>query len=118
MSTVTLDLPLLEAMALVKRLNGRGGMTAAEADALQRGHQRLAKALQGSGAPQSGIETIAEELVGERVRIKTTSNKTYVGELERISGFRTAIVKDKPFSHPINLSRVESIEPVRVEAAA
>jgi len=118
MSTLTVGLPLLEAMALDKRLKGKGGLTAAEADAAQRGHQRIAQALEGSGAPQSGVETIAEELVGERVRIKTNYGKTFEGELERLAGFRTAIVKDEPFSHPINLSRVESIEPVRAEVAA
>lgn len=119
MKGVSVDFPPLEAMALVKRLNGRGGMTAAECDAAQRGHQRLAQAIGGeAGSYESGIETVAETLVGEPVRVQTMYGKTFEGELERISVFGTVVIKDEPFSHPVNLSLVRSIEPVREEVAA
>jgi hypothetical protein len=119
MSGVTVTFPPLEAMALDKRLSGRGGMTAAECDAAQRAHQRVASALTKEvGSYESGIETIAESLIGEEVSLKTTYGKTFTGRLDRLSGFRTVIIADEPFSHPINLSLVESIEPVRSEVPA
>jgi hypothetical protein len=119
MSGITVTFPPLEAMALAKQLGGQGGMSAAECDAAQRGHQRIVSALTAEvGSYESGIVTIAESLIGEEVRLKTTYGKIFTGKLERLSGFRTAVIAVKPFSHPINLSLVESIEPVRSEVAA
>lgn len=119
MSKIRLDLPLLEAMALAKRLDGKGGLSAAECDAAQRGHQRLVQALSKADASsyESGIETIAESLVGETVRLERTDGRIYEGELEKVAGFRTAFIKDEPFSHPVNLSLVKSIKAVERVAA-
>lgn len=120
MTGVLVDFPALEAMALVKRLSGDGGMTAAECDAAQRAHQRIASALQLDPTLnyQPGLQTIAEELVGEVVRVKRHDGRVLEGELEKVTGFRSIFVKDDPFSHPVNLSLVKSIEPVRAEVAA
>jgi hypothetical protein len=119
MTGLSVDMPALEVMALVKRLDGHGGMTAAECDAAQRGHERLRQALSGQSVPyESGIETIAESLVGEVVRLEKQDGRVYEGELEKLVGFRTAVVKDEPFSHPVNLSTVKSIAAVRSEVAA
>jgi len=119
MTGLSVDIPVLEVMALVKRLDGHGGMSAAECDAAQRGHERLKAVLAGrSISYESGIETIAESLVGEVVRVEKNDGRVYEGELEKLVGFRTAVVKDEPFSHPVNLSMVRSIEPVRAEVAA
>jgi len=119
MKSVSIGFPLLEAMALAKRLEGKGGMSAAECDAAQRAHQRIVTTLAGeTDCLPSGLETIAESLVGEEVRVETSYGKVIRGELEKITGFRSIVVKGHPFSHPVNLSLVKSIEPVRAEVAA
>jgi hypothetical protein len=119
MKNVLVGFPLLEAMALVKRLDDKGGMSAAECDAAQRAHQRLVTVLAGEAdALPSGVETIATSLVGEQVRVKTSHGRVFQGQLEKITGFRSIVIKDHPFSHPVNLSLVKSIEPVRSEVAA
>jgi hypothetical protein len=115
------DFPLPEADALLKRLDGQP-LLPSEAEAAERGRNRLAQAVAvetgASGHHESGIESIAHALIGEPVRLETNYGKVLEGELEKVTGFRSVVIKDEPFSHPVNLSLVRTIEPVEQAVAA
>jgi hypothetical protein len=107
---VLINLPLPEAFALLKRLDERESLTAADCAAVERATERLRGAVAGGEGFPTANETLAEALVGEQVRVETIYGKTFEGTLEKITGFRSIIVSDEPFSHPVNLSLVRSIQ--------
>lgn len=118
MTGVLIDFPLPEAFALLKRLDERESLTAADCAAVERATERLRGAVAGGDGFPTPNETLAEALVGEPVRVETVYGKTFEGTLEKITGFRSIIVSDEPFSHPVNLSLVRTIEPATQEVAA
>jgi len=116
------DFPLDEAQGVLARLNGEHPMSAREVAAANAGERRLRQAVaveihaSGSAEEPSGLEAIAESLVGESVRILTTHGSVKRGQLERLSGFRTLMIRGADGLFPINLSRVSSIQAERVAA--
>lgn len=122
---VLLEPPILEAEAALKFMDDHDSMTGAECDAAQRFRERLRQAIaveRGAGGseaqPEGGMEEIAKALIGQRVRVATFHGSVKTGVLRRLSGFRTVIVEDGEYRHPVNLSLVKSIEVARETGVA
>lgn len=122
MATVLLEPSVVEAEAVLKRLEQSGSMSREECHAVSRFEAKLRQGIAvernagGSEEDGSGMEEIAKALVGHRVRVATTHGSVKIGTLRRLSGFRTVILEDGKFRHPVNLSLVESIEVERAAA--
>lgn len=115
---VVIDFPHFEAAALLKRLDERESLTGRECDLVKQAATRLRGSLSGNPSFTTSNEVLAEALVGEPVRVETVYGKTFEGTLERITGFRSLVVTDEPFSHPVNLSLVKSIQAAEQKVAA
>lgn len=123
MPRIPVEFPPHEALALLN-LTAGGSLSPIEIRDAHAARARLAQAVhieQNSGGSLAGppdVEAAAEALIGERVHVTTTYGTEITGTLRRVSGFRSIVVDEGPFSRPVNLSLVKSIEPVREGAAA